>query len=114
MIMGLGTDIVAIERINNVNQNNRLAERILSNEEKEAYNNLSNEHRQREYLAGRFAAKEAYAKALGTGIGKRIGFKDIIVLNHPTGAPYIHNDSRALISISHTETHAMATVLIQD
>lgn len=115
MITGLGTDIVEIARIKRIEEkDNRLSKRILSDAEQEYYMTLKSAARSVQYLAGRYAVKEAYSKALGTGIGVHISFKDIICLNDVNGKPYLTNDRGALVSISHTDTYATATVIIQD
>jgi holo-[acyl-carrier protein] synthase len=74
------------------------------------------------HLAGRFAAKEAAAKALGTGIGV-IRWQDIEIQRGPDGEPVLHLYSNAAalaekqgltswsVSISHTQTHAVAMVV---
>jgi len=112
MIFGVGTDLVEINRIK-VNYQ-RLAERVLSEKEFELFRRFNNENRKLEFLAGRFAVKEAYAKALGTGIGE-LRFKDIEVLNDELGKPFINmqNDSKIHVSISHTEQYALAFVVIE-
>lgn len=72
--------------------------------------------RQAEFLAGRFAAKEAFVKAAGTGISKDYNWHDIIVANEESGKPIINvkgvND-RLHISISHSEMYAVAQVIIE-
>lgn len=113
MITGLGTDIAEVHRIQNAERFGKLSRRILSEEEMEYYESINSVKRKTEYLAGRFAAKEAYSKALGTGIGKTVAFKDIIILNDTKGAPYILNDTYAMVSISHSDRYAVATVIIQ-
>lgn len=115
MIKGLGTDIIEIERIRSVEgENLRLSARILAPEEMDVYSNLSEESRRMEYLAGRFAVKEAYSKALGTGIGSNAAFKDIICLNDERGKPCIMNEPKAHVSISHSKAYVVATVIIED
>ena len=73
------------------------------------------------HFAGRFAAKEAYSKAIGTGISKNFGWKDIEILNDSLGKPYINhvNESqfskyRFEISISHTKDYGSAVVVCED
>jgi len=112
MILGVGTDLVEINRIKN--NYLRLAERVLTDKELKLFSEFQNEKRKLEYLAGRFAAKEAYAKALGTGIGD-VSFKDIEVLHDELGKPYINvqNDTKVHLSISHTEQYAIAFVIIE-
>src|SRR4051812_43390687 len=77
------------------------------------------------HLAARFAAKEAVSKAFGTGIGKSMGWKDIDVRRKESGEPYvvleggakILADARGVtnvsISLSHTEHHAMAVIVVE-
>lgn len=113
MIKGIGTDIIEIERIKKVNKAHRLAKRILSDEELVKYMGISNKTRQTEFLAGRFAVKEAYSKALGSGIGGTVAFKEISCLNDSRGKPSIVNDGRAHVSISHSEAYALAMVVLE-
>lgn len=115
MIVGLGTDIIEISRVKEIeSRNNRLSKRILSESEMMYYNALNIEKRRMEYLAGRFAVKEAYGKALGTGIGKSAGFQDVICLNDGLGKPFIEGDKRAHVSISHADEYAVATVILEE
>lgn len=115
MITGLGTDIVEISRIERIeSENNRLSKRILTDIEAKYYLSLKSPARKIQYLAGRYAVKEAYSKALGTGIGAHISFKDICCINDAHGKPYLSNDPHALVSISHTDSYAIATVIIQE
>src|SRR2546423_6640194 len=77
------------------------------------------------HLAARFAAKEAVSKAFGTGIGKAMGWKDIDVHRKPSGEPFVvleggakklaeqRNVSNVSISLSHTEHHAMAVIVVE-
>jgi len=77
------------------------------------------------HLAARFAAKEAVSKAFGTGIGKSMGWKDIDVRRKESGEPYVvleggakklaegRNVSKVLITLSHTEHHAMAVIVVE-
>ena len=113
MITGLGTDIVEIKRITRANNEDRLARRILSENELKVYNGINNETRKNEYVAGRFSAKEAYSKALGTGIGAHIQFHEISIMNDELSKPFIEASS-ALISISHSREYATATVILID
>lgn len=69
MIVGVGMDIIDIDRIAQAyEKNNQFVNRILTGVELDMFNQLEN-RRQMEFLAGRFAVKEAYSKAVGTGIG---------------------------------------------
>lgn len=76
------------------------------------------------FLAARFAAKEAASKAFGTGIGKKLGWRDIEVRKHEGGEPYVvlhekgeamareRGITRTMISLTHTRTHAAAVVIL--
>lgn len=115
MIKGIGLDIVELPRLQKiVARTPRFATRILSVRELEIYNQLAS-HRQLEFLGGRFAAKEAYAKALGTGIGESCTFHAIEILRNEVGAPTIYFNNKLtndFISITHTEQFAAAQIII--
>ena len=86
-IFGIGTDIVSIDRIKNSLKNKNFINRIFNKKEIlkcKKINNSSN------CYAKRFAAKEAFSKALGTGISKGINFNEIVILNKKSGKPYIN------------------------
>ncbi|MDX1950486.1 MAG: holo-ACP synthase [Rickettsiales bacterium] len=93
MITGIGTDIISISRIEDAFKKfgDKFAERILSDEELEIFIKRKNEknNQQINYLAKRFAGKEAISKAIGTGIGGDISFKDISILNDEKGKPFV-------------------------
>ena len=87
MIVGHGIDIEELASIQNaVEKREGFAQRVLTDKEMERFASLKG-RRQVEYLAGRWSAKEAFSKAMGTGIGK-LGFQDLEVLNNEKGAPY--------------------------
>lgn len=116
MIYGIGIDIVEINRIKeSLRKGNRLVKRVLTSKEEEIFLTLSSEKRKCEFLAGRFAAKEACAKAIGTGIGK-VSFQHIEVLRSPSGAPSLfiegYSDLETFISISHSEHYAVSQVVL--
>lgn len=116
MISGIGLDIIEIDRIERaVNKNERFPERILTENERGLYGELKSKRRKLEFLAGRFAAKEAFAKATQRGIG-RLSFKHIDVLKSVTGAPAIHVEGYApekvFVSITHSKAYAAAQVII--
>ncbi|CAD2073594.1 holo-ACP synthase [Jeotgalicoccus meleagridis] len=113
MIKGLGTDIIELSRISKVNKDDRLAKRILSEKEWEYYKNIDNETRKISFLGGRFAVKEAYSKALGTGIGKTVSFNEITCINDQHGKPLIDGSPHVHVSISHSRDYATATVIIE-
>ncbi|WP_078543056.1 holo-ACP synthase [Litchfieldia alkalitelluris] len=115
MIIGIGIDIVELQRIEKiVIRQKKFIERILTENERNHYNSLIG-RRQIEFLAGRFAAKEAYSKAVGTGIGKDLSFLDIEVTSNEVGKPSIKiNDGRNVhLSISHSKEYAVAQVIIE-
>ncbi|MBB6454183.1 holo-[acyl-carrier protein] synthase [Salirhabdus euzebyi] len=119
MIKGLGIDLVELKRIEKIIKNNeRFYEKILTKQEREFLNNISSWKRKIEYTAGRFAAKEAYAKAYGTGIGSEVSFLDIEVISDDKGKPeiYINGEKRKniLVSISHGTEFVIAEVIIQE
>lgn len=114
--MRLGTDIVEIKRIMQVaERQERFASKVLSKEEFDLYQEMT-EKRKYSFLAGRFSAKEAYGKALGTGVETILKFKDISILPNDQGVPTIVKGPichpEAIISISHAQEYAVATVII--
>lgn len=108
--MKIGVDIIDLNRLNL--DHHHFIERVLTPAELEVYCQKKTEQQKREYLGGRFAAKEAVMKALGTGIGKT-SFQDIEVLNSESGCPYL-NIKNASISISHEKDYAVAFVIIEE
>lgn len=115
LIEGIGLDIIELARIERLNSRSaKFRGRILAESELQLYSGL-NAHRQTEFLAGRFAAKEAFAKARGTGIGKDCGFLDIEVLAEPSGKPVLYfrgQRAAGFVSITHTATVAAAQVIL--
>ena len=123
MIFGIGTDIVAIARIAQglERHGDRFAERILAASELDGYRNAA---RPVSYLAKRFAAKEAMAKALGTGFRDGLSLQHISVGHDEKGKPLIEVSGRAEIlchalgigarhlSISDEEAYAVAFVTL--
>ena len=85
-ILGIGVDIVENKRIQKSIKNPLFKKRIYTYKELEQSNSVGNKVG---YFSKRFAAKEAFSKALGTGISNGINFKEIIVLNEKSGKPYI-------------------------
>ena len=117
MIDGIGIDIIELDRIEKLrNRQEAFSKRILTSQELAYFLTLS-EHRQVEFLAGRFAAKEAFSKALGTGIGKELSFQDIEILPNKQNKPVIktENYSGAVhLSISHSKNAAIAQVILEN
>ena len=86
-IFGIGTDIVSIVRIKKSIKNKRFVSRVYNVKEISKCKKLiKSEH----CFAKRFAAKEAFSKALGTGISKGINLNEIIVKNNISGKPYFN------------------------
>lgn len=116
MIKGIGIDLVELDRIKNTYERNpRFSQRILTEKEQVQFETLS-EKRKIEFLAGRFAAKEAYAKANGTGIGRELSFQDIEIATDEAGKPYIVKPKMhgVHLSISHSREYAVAQVIIEE
>lgn len=126
-VVGLGTDLVEIRRlVASADPESALAKRVLRPFELDVLAKRLEKSEQRAacYLATRFAAKEAFAKAFGTGIGKEISFQDIEIRNLDNGAPYLVYSDRlsallqnqglsGLVSISDEKDYATATVILQ-
>ncbi|WP_163652203.1 holo-ACP synthase [Listeria sp. PSOL-1] len=117
MIKGIGLDMIDIDRIRRAVTNNpRFVERILTEKEQLLYHKYTGQ-RQMEFLAGRFAVKEAYAKANGTGLGAHLSFLDIEVLQLKGGRPILLKpdlaDENIFLSITHTEYSVAAQVIIE-
>lgn len=124
MILGIGTDIIAIERIEAglARHGEHFAERILSQDE---LLHLPKGKRAAAYLAGRWAAKEAFVKALGTGFAQGIGPSQISITNTSAGAPVLEplnkarqyaekkGAARIHVSISHDASCAVAFVILE-
>lgn len=112
---GIGIDIIEIDRIRSAikHHHDTFLNRIFTKREI-SYCKNKRSFRFPE-LAARFAAKEAYSKALGTGM-TGIKWKDIEILNSSAGKPhiYINNklDKNAMVSLSHSKKYATAVVLI--
>lgn len=119
MIIGLGNDIVSVERIRKVDERQKnFRERILTDKECQAV------HENIERMAGYFAAKEAASKALGTGIG-RVSWHDMEITYTDLGAPQLslsgeaekiateRQVQRIFVSISHERTYATAVVILE-
>ncbi len=83
-ILGIGVDIIENNRIKNSVKNNKFKNRIYSREELKQSKLSKNKIN---YFSKRFAAKEAFAKALGTGFRMNLNFKDIEIINDKMGKP---------------------------
>ena len=116
MIVGHGIDIEELASIQNaVEKREGFARRVLTDKEMERFSSLKG-RRQVEYLAGRWSAKEAFSKAMGTGIGK-LSFQDLEILNNERGAPYFSKSpfsGKVWLSISHTDQFVTASVILEE
>lgn len=115
MIVGIGLDLIELSRIEKaIVRNDRFVQRILTPNERKQFDQLSGK-RQIEFLAGRFAAKEAFAKAKGTGIGKLSWHQ--IEIESEDGRPSIASHSeneQVYVTITHTKEMAAAQVIITE
>ena len=123
-VIGIGVDLVECERIQH--SLDRFAEKFLQRvfTECEIEYSMSMKFPAR-HLAARFAGKEAVSKAFGTGIGKAMGWRNIDIQKKPSGEPFLvfsgpaeelaakRGVTNALITLSHTEHHAMACVVLE-
>lgn len=122
-IVGIGTDIVEIGRIEaQLAKSHRLAERVLTDRE---YQQFCDHAFQGRFLAKRFAAKEAVVKAIGSGIGNGIGFQQIEVANLDSGQPVFNvtgqladlfrtkNVTAWHLSLSDEQHYAVANVVLE-
>ena len=85
-ILGIGVDIVENIRVHKSLKNVNFIKRVFSSSEILSAKKITNK---KSYYSKRFAAKEAFSKALGTGISNGISFNEIIILNKKSGKPYI-------------------------
>jgi holo-[acyl-carrier protein] synthase len=117
VIKGIGIDICELKRIESILQKQpKFVNRILTDQEKLYLEGLSDK-RKVEFIAGRFAAKEAFSKAKGTGIGSDVSFLDIEIHKDDKGKPYIikpeSKEEVVHLSISHSKEYAVAQVIIE-
>ena len=84
-ILGIGVDIIENKRIKSSIRNHKFKDRIYS--PKELKQSILSKDKVK-YFSKRFAAKEAFAKALGTGFRNNLNFKDIEIINDKLGKPY--------------------------
>lgn len=123
-IIGIGTDIVEIERVDKIHNKvgQRFAKRILSQSEYQVYLQHTEQVR---FLAKRFAVKEAVAKALGTGMRMGLAFNQFEVFNNQLGKPelQLHQQAQHLatalgvrhihVTIADERRYACATVILE-
>ncbi|MBE7026655.1 MAG: holo-[acyl-carrier-protein] synthase [Ruminococcaceae bacterium] len=121
MIVGIGTDIVKIDRINKACENPRFLEEYFSGRENTFFRTKKNMTLS---VANNFAAKEAFSKALGTGV-RGFSMREVEVLRDELGKPYIELCGKALecakkinaknihVTLSNTDTDAIAFVVLE-
>jgi holo-[acyl-carrier protein] synthase len=117
-VRGLGCALIEVERLRGVvkRRGQPFLERVFTRQELDYCQRHADPIPQ---LAARWAAKEAVVKALGTGFGEQIGFKDVSITHGPAGQPQVLLSERVaaklghpqlLVTLSHTQTMAMAVV----
>ena len=122
MISGIGIDAVSLERVKKLDRH--FLEKVYNEHELEEYALLENAHEdvKAQFLASRFAAKEAYAKACGTGFCETVVPPEIYVKKEATGKPSLvlcgttlDNAPRTAVhlSITHEEPLAIAMVVLE-
>ena len=115
MIVGIGIDIIELNRIEKMLDGKlKFMDRVLTEGERSVAAELKG-HRLVEFVAGRFAAKEAYSKAVGTGIGKEVSFLDVEIKNDDRGKPILTANTEHIVhlSISHSREFAVAQVVLE-
>jgi len=113
MVKGIGIDIIEVDRVKKLAEENpRFLERIFTEREISYCSEKRNKY---QHLAARFAAKEAFFKA----IGRRVGWREVELINLPSGKPQLEIKSKerfslevAHVSISHLAEYAVATVIL--
>lgn len=124
MILGIGIDLIEVERIENSRQ--KYGERFLNRILLPAEASYCLSHKfPGPHLAARFAAKEAISKAFGTGIGAQLSWLDMEIARKETGEPFVILHGKALellarrgarsihITLSHTQKHATALAILE-
>jgi holo-[acyl-carrier protein] synthase len=123
ILLGLGCDVIEVSRIRGVleRQGERFLARVFTDEEKAYCSAKAHPH---PHYAARFAAKEAISKCFTTGIGAELSWRSMSIYHGERGEPLVRLDEKAqallkeiggtgvMISLSHTETVAMAVAAI--
>ncbi len=116
MIKGIGIDAVELDRMAKIIATKpQFASRVLTKKELTLFTSHS-DHRKVEFLAGRYACKEAFSKAWGTGIGE-VSFQDLEILRNEAGAPFFSQSpfgGKVFVTLTHTDTLAIAQVLLEE
>ena len=122
-MIGLGTDLIEVERIRGVveRQGERFLARVFTDEERAYCGQMSYPHK---HYAARFAAKEAVSKCFSTGIGAELGWKSVSIYHGARQQPLVRLDEKGAallrqvgathvhVSLSHTETAALAVAAL--
>jgi len=123
ILLGLGCDLIEVDRVRGVleRQAERFRRRVFTEEECAYCESLKHPHK---HYAARFAAKEAISKCFTTGIGAEFGWKSASIYHGERHQPLVRLDetgqrllretggTHVVVSLSHTETHAMAVAAI--
>ena len=122
-VIGIGIDVVEVERVKASLE--EFSERFLNRVFTEAEQIYCQSQKKPElHLAARFAAKEAIAKAFGTGIGKEIGWLDMEIFRRPSGEPEaklsgggaeyadLRGVQQVMVSLTHAKQYAAANAVI--
>lgn len=122
MILGIGTDIIEIERIRETLEKygERFKNKMFTQSEID-YCEQYNDNKYKHYAA-RFAAKEAFSKAIGTGFARGFKFKEFYIKNLTTGQPTVvlvgslkekYGNNIINVSLSHTDNNAIAYLIME-
>ncbi len=123
ILLGLGCDLIEVERIHKVLERHgeRFLNRVFTAEERAYCSGLKHPHK---HYAARWAAKEAVSKTFTTGIGTHLDWTSVSIYHGERKEPLVHLDDKGLallaqvgatgvlVSLSHTETHAMAVAAL--
>ena len=124
MILGVGTDIVSLSRLEKMDNLEKFAMKILSEKELAIFTNLV-ESKKITYLAKQFAGKEAISKAFGTGMSLPVMFENIEILRDDHGKPIFNalNDLKILqvdlgivkshVSLADEKNYAIAFAILE-
>lgn len=114
MVVGIGTDVLKIDRLiaSYERTKGRLAERILGADELEVFKRrlARNQSRGMAYLATRFAAKEAFSKAIGLGMRMPMTWRSLQTLNDPSGKPVLSYSGALKAFMEEKCWHGMVTI----
>lgn len=117
MIVGHGIDLQEMGRLSEILANKpSFASKVLTPAELEQFQSYP-ERRALSFLAGRWAGKEAFAKAYGTGLVAGVGFQDLEILSDKQGRPIFTRSpfpGRVWVSISHSGGFAQASVILEE